>query len=144
MTREDEGHYTDKHSQDKEINPDIAELVRKKSSNNKISCAAAFKIAEDLDKEPAQVGATLDFLEIKIAKCQLGIFGYDKDAHVLKPMEHVPDPLKKAILEVLTDGKLRCRDAWKTAERMGIGKMDVTSACNALGVKISSCQLGAF
>lgn len=144
MTKEDEGHYAWKHGQDREINPDLAEMIKKKALNGKLSCAAAFKIASDMYVEPAEVGFTLDSLEIKIAQCQLGIFGHSEGEKIVKPMEDVPDALEKAILEALTDGKLQCRNAWNTAERLGIRKIDVASACDNLGIKISSCQLGAF
>jgi hypothetical protein len=144
MTKQFEDHYTDKHGQYHKINPDIAELAQKKAPGKKISCAASFKIAHDLGLEPSDVGVTLDFLAIKIAKCQLGIFGYGKAKRVVNPLEHVPDFLEKAIRKDMTDGRLQCRNAWQAAERLGITRMEIASACDTLGIKISSCQLGAF
>ena len=91
---------------------------------------------------PAEVGIALDLLEIKISKCQIGIFGYGRENKYVKPMADVPDSLKTAIRENLTDGKLACRDAWKIAEKLGIGRMDVASACDTLGIKIFAMPAG--
>jgi hypothetical protein len=144
MTTKHKEHYTDKHGHDREINPQILELAEKKASGKELSCVAAFKIVDDLDVEPSEVGVTLDFLEIKIAKCQLGIFGYGKVKKVVKPMEHVEGSLEKKIRENLIDGTLWCKNAWKIADEVGLPRMDITSACDTLGIKISPCQLGAF
>jgi hypothetical protein len=142
MTKEK--HLTDKHGKDVKINPIIASKVKEKSRDGQLPCAVAFKIAEELDISPAEIGVTLDLLEIKISKCQIGIFGYDKGNKIAGPMTRIPDKLEITIRQNLSGGKLPCANAWQIAEMMGIGKMDVTSACDALGIKVSPCQLGAF
>jgi len=144
MTKNPGGYYADKHARDRKINPDIVELINKKASGGALPCAAAFQAAKDLDVKPAEVGFTLDNLEIKISKCQLGIFGYGKGKGPLKLMDNVPPSLEDAIHKILTDGKLQCGSAWKEAERLGIARMDIASACDTLGIRISKCQLGAF
>jgi hypothetical protein len=144
MTRKNGNHYAGKHGQDIKIDPAVAETIKKKATEGKLPCAVAFKISEEMGVTPAEVGIALDLLEIKISKCQIGIFGYSRESKYVKPMSDVPDSLKTAILENLTDGKLSCRDAWKIAEKLGIGRMDAASACDSLGIKISPCQLGAF
>ena len=50
--------------------------TKKKMKNNRISCAGAHKIASVLHAAPAEVGRTIDLLEARIVKCQLGLFGY--------------------------------------------------------------------
>lgn len=142
MTRENENNYSAKHK--KGIKIDLDELIKKKASEGRLPCAVAFKIAEETGIKPSEIGVTLDLLEIKISKCQLGIFGYGKGERLFKSVDNIPDPMEKAIRGSLTGGKIACRDAWQTAERLGAGKMDVASACDRLGIKISSCQLGAF
>lgn len=144
MTREDENNYAAKHKEGIEIDPELVQFIKKKTSEGKLPCAVAFRIAEELGMKPAEIGVALDLLEIKISKCQLGIFGYGKGEGLFKSMDDVPAPLEKAIRGSLTGGKITCRDAWQTAESLGTGKMDVASACDKLGIKISSCQLGAF
>jgi hypothetical protein len=144
MTKKDGNHYAGKHGRDIKINPVVAETVKNKASEGKLPCAVAFKISEEMGVPPAEVGVTLDLLEIKISKCQIGIFGYSRDNKVVKPLAEAPEYLEKAVRESLKDGKLACRDAWNIAQALGVGKMDVASACDGLGIKISPCQLGAF
>jgi hypothetical protein len=52
--------------------------------------------------------------------------------------------VEAAIKNALVDDRLTCAAAWKIAEENGIAKLDVANACETLGVKIASCQLGAF
>jgi hypothetical protein len=137
-------HLTEKHGKDVKADPAVATKIKEKVKDGQLPCAVAFKIAEELKIKPAEVGVALDLLEIKISKCQIGIFGYDKGNKIVKPLTQLPDTLEMAIRQNLTDGKLPCARAWQIAETLGIGKMDVTSACDAMGIKISPCQLGAF
>jgi hypothetical protein len=136
--------FSDKHGEGIKVRPDLADIVRENSTEGKLPCAVAFKIAREMNLTPTEVGVALDILEIKISKCQMGIFGYGKDNKFSKPMKDVPVSLEKAIRKNLAEDKLACRDAWQIAEILGIGKMDVTAACDAMGIKVSPCQLGAF
>ncbi len=144
MTSKDTGHYARKHPSDREIDQKVADAVKGRIMEDKISCAAAFKIAGDLKVSPREVGFTIDVLEIAITKCQLGLFGYDPDSKFVKPAESVSSELEDAIHQALVDHRLTCTAAWEIAERLGLGKMDVASACEALKIKIASCQLGTF
>jgi hypothetical protein len=144
MARKNGNHYAGKHGQDMEIDPAVAETIKKKAIEGKLPCAVAFKISEETGVSPAEVGIALDLLEIKISKCQIGVFGYGREKNPVKPMADIPDSVKTAVHENLTDGNIACRDVWKVAEKLGIGRMDTASACDSLGIKISPCQLGAF
>ena len=144
MTHEDKGHYSKKHPADKKVNPEIAEAVEAKASENQISCAKAFKIVEEMSIESSEAGFTIDSLEISLTKCQLGLYGYGPERKAIKPMEDVSKGLEDAIQNSLEDGRLKCKSAWEIAENLNITKMDVSSACEALKIKIGSCQLGAF
>jgi len=142
MTKEK--HLADKHGKNVILDPILAESIKKRAIEGRLPCAVAFKIAEELKIKPANVGVALDLLEIKISKCQIGIFGYDKGSKTANSIDNVPDFLERAVRENLAMEKLPCRSAWQIAENLGIGKMDVTAACDALGIKVSPCQLGAF
>jgi hypothetical protein len=85
-------------------------------------------------------------LEYKIAKCQLGLFGYGQgpDKKALKPKAPGDQKLEEAIRGALVDEKLSCLDAWQIADQFNVPKMSVSNACEALGIKIKPCQLGAF
>jgi hypothetical protein len=49
-----------------------------------------------------------------------------------------------AINASLIDGRLPCLAAWEIAKRFGVAKAMISAACEAMKVKISPCQLGAF
>ena len=63
---------------------------------------------------------------------------------IMKPMENVGDALRDAITGALVSGKLTCQAAWEIAADLKVSRMDVCSAADALNIKTTSCQLGAF
>lgn len=144
MTHEDAGHYKKKHPSDREPKPEVVQAVKRKASNEEISCAAAHRIAEDTKTPPLEVGVAVDCLEIRLTKCQLGLYGYRPHKRIVKPAETVSNDLRDAIRESLVNGRLSCKAAWEIARDHGLSKMEVSSACEALKTKIFSCQLGAF
>jgi hypothetical protein len=144
MTHEDAGHYAAKHPAETQPDPQIARAVKKKVSDGGIACATAFKIASDLNVPPASVGVVIDLLEVRIEKCQLGLFGYSPGKRIVKPAENVSPRLAEAIKGSLVGNCLPCASSWEIAKKFGLAKMDVSAACEALKIKISSCQLGSF
>ena len=144
MVHKDRGHYAKKHPSHLKLDPGIAEEVKLRAQSGEMSCAVAHSIAKHLKTEPREVGFTIDFLEIAIVKCQLGLYGYRPRKRIVKTADRISQGLEEAIREAVIDGRLPCKDAWDIAQRLSIGKMEVSSACEALKIKISSCQLGAF
>jgi hypothetical protein len=144
MTEYDKGHYGKKHPVDRVVDPVVAKAVMENQSNNEISCATAFTIVDDLGVPPDEVGFTIDKQEITLIKCQLGLYGYKPDRKIVKPADQVSPDLEDAIRAGLVNDRFPCVVAWETAEKFGIRKMEVSSACEALGIKITPCQLGAF
>jgi hypothetical protein len=144
MTDQNEGNFAKKHRPGAKASPEIEAALRREASNKELPCAVAFKLASDLNVQPEEVGHAADLLEMRLTKCQLGLFGYQPAKRIVKPAEHVSGDLEKAIRESLTDGRLPCVRAWDIAKELGLRKMEVSSACQAFGIKISSCQIGAF
>jgi hypothetical protein len=145
MTKEDRGHYAKKNSPNFVARPEIVEEINKHTSKNGLPCAAAFKVAKETGVDAKEVGATLDSLEITITNCQLGLFGYKEGkSSALKAMETIPEDLEEAVRTSTVDGKITCKDAWGVSAKLGKGKMEVSSACETMEVKITTCQLGAF
>lgn len=136
--------FSKKHGADTRVDPAITEQIKEKARDGEVACALAFQIADALGVSPADVGKTLDLLELKLSKCQLGLFGYRPDKKAVKPKPAENHQMEKAIRDALVDGKLACRDAWRIAGRFKVPKMVVSGACEALGIKIKPCQLGAF
>lgn len=144
MTHKDKGHFRQKHPSNQERNPLVAEAVEGRALEGEISCAVAFTIAEDLKVPPAEVGRTIDLMEMKIVKCQMGLYGYKPKRRIVEPAEEVSPKLEEEIRQALVNERLPCEAAWKIAKRLGHTRMAVSSACEALEIKISPCQLGSF
>jgi hypothetical protein len=122
----------------------IEKLIAEKINNKELPCAVAFEIVGKLAIPPAEIGAYADAHRIRLVKCQLGLFGYQPEKKIVKPADSVSPELEKAIRRELVHDRLPCKSAWALAKEFNIQKMAVSSACEALGIKIKPCQLGAF
>ena len=143
MTHEDSGNYARKR-RGAELNDVIAARIREKTSENTISCAEAHDIAVNLNAEPADVGTAIDLLEIRINKCQLGLFGYGKQKSIPPLSDKINPVFESAVKASLVDGRLTCIAAWSISKRFNVSKAMVAAACETMKIKISACQLGAF
>lgn len=144
MTHEFSGHYAAKHPPGTEADARIADAVRASAKDGSLSCAAAHRIATDLGVHPSEVGKTLDLLEFRIVKCQLGLFGYQPEKKIVAPAETVSPELRDALTAALVDDRLPCASAWTIADRFGMTRMAVAAACEKMNLRVSPCQLGAF
>jgi hypothetical protein len=144
MTHKDGPKFSGKHGANALADPDATARIKQNADNGQVACAVAFKIAEELNISAAEVGKAIDLLDFKIFKCQLGLFGYQPNKKAVESKAPETPQLEQAIRDVLVDEKLTCRDAWRIAGRFKIPKMTVSGACEALGIKIKPCQLGAF
>ena len=52
----------------------LKELIKENLSDGRLACRHALKIANELGVSPASVGKMCNYMEIKIASCQLGCF----------------------------------------------------------------------
>ncbi|WP_373499675.1 hypothetical protein [Desulfococcus sp.] len=144
MTHEDAGHYAAKHPKGAAPDARIAEALKTKVKDGKVSCAAAHGIAEELNVLPKEVGRNMDLMELRIVKCQMGLFGYSPEKKIVTPAKIVSAELQAAISGEVENGRLACRAAWDMADRFGISRLEIAAACEALSIKVSPCQIGAF
>ncbi len=135
--------FAEKHGDGISINADIQHHIHEHEKDGKVSCAVAFEISKQLSVSPKVVGTAIDLMNLKIVKCQIGLFGYASGKKI-KAEPFPGDRLKAAILAASVDKRLSCFAVWHIAEDLEIGKMAVGNACEALGIKIKPCQLGAF
>jgi intein-encoded DNA endonuclease-like protein len=136
--------FSTKHGPDEKPDTSIKNEILKQTKNEKIPCAVAFEIAKVLRISPEKVGKTADLMNFKLTKCQLGLFGYQPKKKIVNSQENIKEDVKNAISDALAQGRLSCKKAWDIAHRFHVGKMTVSGACEALGIKINDCQLGAF
>jgi hypothetical protein len=144
MTHEDAGHYAAKHNEVTQLNKQISAQVKAKAVDGRISCSLAHKIAADLEVEPADVGITIDLLEVRITKCQLGLFGHGSQRKSLTSALSVDQELQRAIKSSLVNDRLPCASAWEIGSKFGLRRKKVAEACEQLKIKISTCRLVAF
>lgn len=122
----------------------IAAAIGQRAKNGELRCAEAFRIAEELGVAPLAVGQTANELDVRLARCQLGLFGHGPQKSITEPTEEIPPDLEQAIREGLILGRLPCAVAWAIATRFGMPKLHVANAAEGLDVRIGQCQLGAF
>jgi hypothetical protein len=122
----------------------IAAAVRERARDGGLRCAEAFRIAEELGVTPLAVGRAADDLDVRLMRCQLGLFGHGGQKSIVEPAEKIEPDLERAIREGLILGRLPCAVAWVIAARFGMPRLHVTNAAEKLDVRIGQCQLGAF
>lgn len=147
MTHEDEGRYALKHPPGTEVNEAIAKAIREKMAGGEFTCALAEQIAREMNVKMSEVGRTADLLEVKIKKCQLRLFGWGKSQDHGKAIEvppEVPDEMKKGLEGLAETEGVTCASLWSLADRLRVERWILSSACERLGLKIRSCQLGTF
>jgi hypothetical protein len=145
MTHKDSGKYAAKHLSTTELSPLIAQEIEKYSSSGSISCIDAHSISTSLNIEPTDIGVMIDLSEKRISRCQLNLFGHGKGKPENIPAKSIDDGIKKDIYGNLDENKkISCLACWKIADSKGLSKVEITSICEGLEIKITACQLGAF
>ncbi|MEE8391118.1 MAG: hypothetical protein V3S14_10025 [Anaerolineae bacterium] len=122
----------------------IAAAIREHVQEGMLRCVAAFHIVKELDVTPLAVGETADALEVRLSRCQLGLFGYGDQKSIVEPAEEVSPELERAVREGLVKGRLPCAVVWDIAAQFEMPKLHVANAAEKLQVRIKPCQLGAF
>ncbi len=143
MAHQDKGHYAKKH-QDATLNKEIASQIAAASKDGVIDCASAHKIAQKSGTTPDSIGVQIDLMELRITRCQLGLFGYGPQKKNFKSDIQVSAQLKADIINTQVEGRLSCRQCWELARRHKRSKPDMGSACEKIEIRIKPCQLGAF
>lgn len=144
MTHDDKGKFFTKHPKNTQIDEDLRKEILEQVKNNNITCKKAEEISEELGFLLQETGQAIDILNIKITKCQLGLFGYGETQKIVQPAKDITPELKESIMSALENERLSCAAAWEIAEKFNISRMKVAAACETLGIKIKPCQLGAF
>ena len=142
MTHADAGRYSAKHEPGERPDEKLAADIRQKATEGELACAEAERIGAAHTMPLAEIGRTLDLLEIRISRCQLGLFGYPGGKSL---QTETADPgLEAAIRGRLAEGRLSCKAAWEIAAERQVARTKVSSICEALQIRIKPCQLGAF
>jgi CheY-like chemotaxis protein len=126
----------------------LKRAIRLSLRDGKLTCPAAWKVAEQVGVERFAVGEMADQLDIRVSHCQLGLFGYGEkrlgEHKIMKPAHDATPELGEAIRAAAKDGRITCAQLFEIAERLGKPAMTASAQAEALGIKIASCQLGCF
>ncbi|MEW5908791.1 MAG: hypothetical protein AB1659_03230 [Thermodesulfobacteriota bacterium] len=144
MSTSEKKDFREKHSRDLQPDAAVRAEIEKRIKENQLSCAAAFEISKETGISIDKIGQTADLLRIRLAKCQLGLFGYEPKKKIVHALPDLDPILSRAISDARVEGKLTCRAAWEIAARLKIPRLSVGNACESMKIKIKSCQLGAF
>ncbi|MBC7264151.1 MAG: hypothetical protein H5T64_07290 [Chloroflexi bacterium] len=131
-----------------EISVKVAAAIRSSLIEGQLPCTTAFRLARQLGVDPLVIGQTCDQIGVSLSRCQLGLFGYGPKAEgkhrIVTPLESVPPEMEQEIQAALEGGKLPCKAAWQIASTLHCKRLEVSRGAEALGIRISRCQLGAF
>ncbi|UCF09602.1 MAG: hypothetical protein JSW65_05960 [Candidatus Bipolaricaulota bacterium] len=124
----------------------IEHALREVARQGTMPCTTAFEIVDARGASPLAVGEAATSEDLRIIRCQLGLFGYREfGSKGLTPVAlEVPGWLEEKMQEALVDGSLPCAAAWQIADESGLPRLTVAAAAETLGVRIASCQLGCF
>jgi hypothetical protein len=113
-----------------------------------LPCAQAFAIAQALALDPLAVGRAADEADIRISCCQLGLFGYGPKAEgkhkIVHAMDDVPEHLSALLRAGAEGGEIPCASVWHAAAELHVSRLEAAGACEAMGLRVSPCQLGCF
>ena len=116
--------------------------------DGQLPCNQAHAIAQILDMEPLSVGLAANEANIRISRCQLGLFGYGPKAEgkhkIVHPMDKVPERLAARLRAKADEHGITCASIWKVADGLGYQRIEASSAVEAMGLRVSRCQLGCF
>ena len=110
MTRSSKKSFSEKHGPSQKPDGFIQKELIKRAKGNVIACAVAFDIAKLLNVLPGRVGRNVDLMNIRLEKCQLGLFGYPAKNKIVEPVADIDPKLSEAIRQSLVNDRLPCRN----------------------------------
>jgi hypothetical protein len=126
----------------------IRDMIALYPEKGKLPCAVAHYIAAYLNLGPIEVGKIATQTGARLYQCQLGLFGYGRKGKSEYKITGRKVEVEKEVLDLIkahaTDGRVPCAVLWEIADSKGIMRAEAGNAADALGIKVSPCQLGAF
>jgi len=125
---------------------DLERKLKDRLRDGQLPCAFAFRLAAETKTTPAEVGAEVNRLGVRISRCQLGLFGYKAFGRkgLLQGFEEVPGDVAVSLKAAATNGTISCADLWRVAEEHGLPRVAVACAAETLDLQVTPCQLGCF
>ena len=133
----------------KEMDEKVLRAVNEVARNGELSCANAHDTAAELGITPLEMGPIVNRASnLRFYRCQLGLFGYGlksegKSKIVLKAT-NVPQEIEDALTSRTTNGRIACEAVWEVAQQFEYPRLGLGNIVEALGLKVTPCQLGCF
>lgn len=112
----------------------------------RLPCSFAFRIAEENAWSPAAVGAEAERLNVRISRCQLGLFGYNsfRQKGLVQSLPDVPGDIVVSLRAEAVENQIACAALWRIADDHGLPRVAAACAAETLGLRVNPCQLGCF
>jgi hypothetical protein len=131
-----------------DMNEKLLQAMQDRLEGGQLPCNQAFAIAQTQGLDPLTVGSAANEAGIRISRCQLGLFGYGPKAEgkhkIVHAMDEVPERLAARLRAAAEGGSITCTAIWQVADGLGYKRLEASSAVEAMGLKVSRCQLGCF
>jgi hypothetical protein len=130
------------------MNTTLHQAMLQRLEDGRLPCIAAHELAHEFGLEPLAVGQAADEADIRISHCQLGLFGYGPKSEgkhkIVHAMDDVPERLAARLRAAAGAEGITCLDIWQIADELGYLYLEASSAVEAMGLRVSRCQLGCF
>ena len=130
------------------MDPQVIIAAKAVAIDGEVACADAHRIAEHFRVSPEQLGESLDELGLRVTRCQLGLFGFGSKAEgkskIVLKAANIPPEIEAAIRAKTVNGRVPCRVAWDIADQFKYPRLGIANIIEALGIRVSPCQLGCF
>jgi len=63
---------------------------------------------------------------------------------IVQPLTEVPPDLAARLRAAAEDEGIPCAAVWQVADELGFSRLEASGAVEALGLRVSRCQLGCF
>jgi hypothetical protein len=127
---------------------DFQQALAGRLEGGKLGCAQAHALAAEYGLEPLAVGRAADEAGVRVFRCQLGLFGFGPKSEgkhkIVQPMANVPGETADRLRAAAGPEGISCLEVWRIASDVGMTRLEAAGAVEALGLRVSTCQLGCF
>ena len=126
----------------------LHQTMLQRLEDGQMPCTVAHELAHEFGLELLAVGQAANEANVRISHCQLGLFGYGPKSEgkhkIVHAMDDVPERLAARLRAAAGEEGITCLAIWQIADELGYLYLEASSAVEAMGLRVSHCQLGCF
>jgi len=126
---------------------ELKNVIKSSLRGGYMPCPLGWQIAREEGVPRVAIGEIVDKLGSRVTECQVGCFKVDKTPFDTWDTENAKRLDGEVVLEIKrlgSENKLTCEAVFDIVKKYKLKPMDVSHEINALGFKITVCQLGCF